>query len=933
MGLYYIPPSVHYLSTIAEYLIENSQEDLSSFTIYLPTYKACRYLQEILLNKNKKAIILPRITTLYDIGTSDDGYNNLSQENIFNTADIIEQELVLTDIIREYPRFDYSLAQALALSKNLASLFKEFTLSGIDISALSELYNGDFAEHWLNIQEFLIYAQSKWQAYLHENNKIDCATQQLILLQEKIRFFKENNSQKVIIAGIKPELPLIKELYKIASNSSNIVLVLPTICMELVKSYWDKVHTHANLDYIKFLTEEYKIDLKDIKILKPIQPRYEIREKALFNLFFLSKPSIRLTVEGIQGIKYLPTSNQTEESALIGVIIKYLRDYKPGSRIAIITQNKKLVKQIEVFLKRFGLEFNRNGVRNLTSFKAANFLMLLFQMVESKFSASNCLNFMKHPYFICDNVFELELMIFRGPEILGGHYNILSELQKLQNDKLTFWFEEIIDKVKPLIEICHFEQISFKDALIRLIKVAENLCPNLWKTENIPLIEYLRDLLNVAELLKQIPVEDFQTFLNSLFNQKNVDCSNDWQPKIFAATPDEIGMMSNIDYVILSDLNDESWPKAPSVDPWMGDRMRESLGLEKKSKSIIKDFQNFYNVLHCKEVFLTRALKSEGMQTTASRFLLKFISKLETQNLLKHLESEVDWHSVVKDVLFPDKPMQKIPELYKAKLEHFPKNLAVTYLELLMRNPHAFYAKKILKLVKLDPIGAEAGPKEFGIFLHKVFEEYSNNYNLNDINKFQTLLYIARNVIKEQNINKFTENLWWPKFKNIAKEFIKYDDSRRNLGFEVTTEAQGILEMNIDGNKIFITAKADRLEANDDGIINIIDFKTGGIPTIKDIHAGLSPQLLVEYLILANGGFKNFQNFKEINLSYIKLSSSKPYLKESVVELKLDIKNFTQEGIRKLLQFFLQEEVLYLPCPNKQYAPTYNDYDHLARNE
>jgi ATP-dependent helicase/nuclease subunit B len=934
MGLFFIPPSTPYLENIADFLLKNDKEDLSSYDIYLPSYKACRYLQEILLNKtSKKALILPKITTLYDVNFSIETTEEQSRNNYQDVATIIEQEFVLTKIIQAYSRFNYSYTQALSLSKNLSGLFHELTLNDIVITKLTELYNGDYAEHWLNIQEFLLYAKHEWQQYLNQHNKIDCASQQLFILKEKINSFKANIAQKVIIAGFKPETPHLQELYQVAASSNHIKGILPPICMELVESYWDKAQHHANLQYLANLINYCGISLHDIKLLKPGSQRIEAREKCLFNLFFLAKPSIRLPVEGIQSIQYIPTANQTEESALIAVIIKYLKDYDPRARVAVITQNIKLIDQISVFLKRFALEFERCGPKALYSFKASSYLLLLFKMVEAKFEASATLSFMKHPYFYSPEVFELEKKLFRGPEILGNHNFIVERLKMRGEDKLASWFEEFTVKLYPLVEICENHINNFHSILVTLLKVAENLYPAIWQEENAPLVEYIRDLIEDASLLTNINTNDFSTLFSILLYQKSVECSSNWRPKLFAAKPEEIGLITEIDYVILADLNDESWPKAPSVDPWMGDRMRATLGLEKKSSQIIKDFESFYTVLHCKNVFLTRSLKSGGTETTASRFLLKFLSKLETQNLLRHLEPEIDWFTVVKDMLSTDKILLKEKEVCKAYLKDFPKKLAVTYLELLMRNPHAFYAKKILKLEKLEPIGAEQGPKEFGIFIHDVIEKYCLSYEDLGADKISAIYNIAHEVLRANNISKFTENLWWPKFKNIACEFIEYDEYKRKIGGRVLTEAQGLYKMSIAQNELIITAKADRIEVGYDGSVNIIDFKTGGVPTLKDIETGLSPQLIIEQFILANGGFENIKRFKEIKLTYIKLGSSKPYLKETTVKLKIDIVDFTEDGLRKLLSFFLKDEAIYLSCPNKRYAPQYNDYEHLARNE
>ena len=41
-----------------------------------------------------------------------------------------------------------------------------------------------------------------------------------------------------------------------------------------------------------------------------------------------------------------------------------------------------------------------------------------------------------------------------------------------------------------------------------------------------------------------------------------------------------------------------------------------------------------------------------------------------------------------------------------------------------MRSPYDIYAKRVLRLVRLDPLGAQPDAKERGSMIHKVFERF-----------------------------------------------------------------------------------------------------------------------------------------------------------------------------------------------------------------
>ena len=49
--------------------------------------------------------------------------------------------------------------------------------------------------------------------------------------------------------------------------------------------------------------------------------------------------------------------------------------------------------------------------------------------------------------------------------------------------------------------------------------------------------------------------------------------------------------------------------------------------------------------------------------------------------------------------------------------------------------------------------------------------------------------------------------------------------------------------------------RADRIDERTDGTVAIIDYKTGAVPSTKEVSAGYAPQLPLEAVIAAAGGF------------------------------------------------------------------------------
>lgn len=126
----------------------------------------------------------------------------------------------------------------------------------------------------------------------------------------------------------------------------------------------------------------------------------------------------------------------------------------------------------------------------------------------------------------------------------------------------------------------------------------------------------------------------------------------------------------------------------------------------------------------------------------------------------------------------------------------------------------------------------------------------------------------------------------------------------------------------VDGENFEISAKIDRIEVLDDKV-KIIDYKTGKLPSKRDILNGEKLQLSVEALIL----YKN--NFNVEGLQYWKIKSDKyeTSLEVEANNIKKLLKN-TEDLILKLINFFNSGLNGYTATGrNKEYS----DYNVLSR--
>ena len=104
----------------------------------------------------------------------------------------------------------------------------------------------------------------------------------------------------------------------------------------------------------------------------------------------------------------------------------------------------------------------------------------------------------------------------------------------------------------------------------------------------------------------------------------------------------------------------------------------------------------------------------------------------------------------------------------------------------------------------------------------------------------------------------------------------------------IATDADGVRIFDGLQTSFTLKARADRIDARPDVGLAIIDYKTGQLPTDKQVTAGLTPQLPLEAAIANSGGFAVARGYMVANLTYIRLSGGRYPGQERVVNLDLE---------------------------------------------
>jgi ATP-dependent helicase/nuclease subunit B len=233
----------------------------------------------------------------------------------------------------------------------------------------------------------------------------------------------------------------------------------------------------------------------------------------------------------------------------------------------------------------------------------------------------------------------------------------------------------------------------------------------------------------------------------------------------------------------------------------------------------------------------------------------------------------------------------------------------------------------------LAELDAPLGRADYGTIIHGILDKFTATHPDHlPPDALDELLEVGRQEFGRKLAQPGIWAFWWPKFERIASWFVVAEAERR-VGIErIHSEARGALEFEAPGGTFTLTAIADRIEVLSGGGMVIGDYKTGAVPTAKEVAAGFSPQLPLEAAIALAGGFDGIEAGAVTGLEYWRLTGAEP-----AGEVRgaggdaAELADQARAGLQELITRFDDPATPYEARPRPAQAPRYSAYEHLAR--
>lgn len=999
--VYSIPAGAAFLKALARGLLERHPHKdnpfaLADVTVLLPTQRAARALEEVLLEeasrRGEPALLLPDIRAL---GEDDEDeialFGDAAAREIPPAISESRRLFLLAGLLATRGR---DFAEALAWAKSLSRLLDEVRIEEKELAqvgaAVPEELSGQFAAS----REFLKVLAEDWPRLLNELGMVDRAERRGSVLAALAARWAKAAPRAVYIAGSTGTIPATRRLMQAVLGLADGALILPGLDRALDADAWRAIGEDHPQFALKALlgdlglsreaagdwpyTEEYPNRAARARLLSEVlrpAPTTDSWSAALHR-HSLDK--------AMEGLRLHIARDRAEEARVIALAMRETLE-APEATAALVTPDRALARAVAAQLGRWGLSVDDSAGLPLLETAPGRLMRLILDAVREDFAPVSLLALLKHPLTCLAAgaaahlraVSALECAVLRGPRPAPGLEGVRAALQskiaatderrnaaeqpaeadrearprkpedagpqlalplaasaQAQPPKHQFVFD-VVDRLgaalRPLTDMGN-GPAPVSGWAAALAAAGDALAPDLWSgPHGEALSQFLAELgeCDGAVLAR----EDFAALLERAGEGRAVRPRQRSHPRLAIWGPLEARLQS-AGLLILGALNEGVWPQLPDCGPWASRAMRAAVGLAQPERRIGLAAHDFAELAAAPRVLLTASEKVQGSPARPSRFLLRLLNFLGGRDRAM-ARAGIPHGAWARALVAPKDYVPVAPPEPKPPVELRPAALSITEIKTLRRDPYAIFAKRVLRLRVLDPVDADLGAREMGDLFHKILEDYGKRFPDRLPPEAQRALgEIADRRFREAALAPELELLWRRRFARAADELLAWEAQHRPGSKIMAVEAEGEIDIPAGARTIALRGRVDRIDADRaTGALQIFDYKTGGVPSQKQIDCMLDPQLALGAHLALKGALAGVSGNEVSLLGYLRVGGTRTARIDERIQANGvgDLIEASAAGLAALLTRYEDEATPYLSWPIREKARDKGDYDLLAR--
>lgn len=971
--IYSIAPDAPFLPTLADRIIDGTllgdwPRDgafwLSDITIVLPTRRAQLALARAFSERGH--LLMPDIRTFGGEAPDEEPFlPPIEAEPLPPSVSRLERRLVLASLIEAWSRTDAgaqalstppSAAEVLALADSLGQIVDDLNTEQVPVSALAGIAPDDLAENWQNVLQFLNLALVAWPAILEERGKADSSA----LRNERLARQAQTaplifGDRPVIAAGSTGSIPATANLLGALSRLPRGALVLPGLDPDLAYETLLKPeqapHGHPQYGLAQLLRRLGTPPRDVIELGQPGPRAAVIRQSLALPEDTANWPQARAAIApdlpaATKGMTILTARTADEEARAIALAAR--DGLAQGKTVGIVSPDRNLARRIAAELLRFDLEVDDAAGSPLFHAPAGRLVRQILSLAANAFAPVDLIALLRNRTVVLGleraDVARLadylETKLLRGQRPSPGIAGIRKlAAAKPGSEKLDPLFAALDTALAPLCTLLatgKFSAATFARTLADAFALVATSGTIPGRSEFDAWVAELAARAGEGPVLLATGLDQVLYKLMAGFEVRN------GQPR-----RDDISIWGQLearlqspDLLILAGVNEDIWPEPADPGPWLSRGMRLAAGLEPPERKQGLAAHDFEMALGNANVIVAYAERIGTSPALPSRLLQRFeafIGEDEAKALRARgavwLEAARSLDAVV-GARAAERPMPNPPAHLR------PRRLSVTEIETLFRSPYDLYAKHVLRLRRLDPLGEEPGARERGSMIHEVFARFIiEGHDFHGARALDTLNTMAREAFAGLDAIAERRDIWLRRFEHAARAFLEFERDRNVRVQKRNAEIKGEWVFPLLDN-FRLVGIADRLDVLHDGKLEIIDFKTGSIPSAGDMKTFDAPQLLLEAAMAREGAFETLQPIESSALTYVKIALGpdafqptqfKPGDGFSLMGAADEVGRRMQRHVDEFLLKDIRPMAARIrPDVTLRYRGT---YDHLARNE
>ena len=991
MTLFSIAPHARFIATLADRVIDGTLLGgadqtqpfwLTDVTIVLPTRRAKLALADEFARRGHG--LLPDIRTFGgEVEDEEPFLPPFDAPTPLPAASGLERRLVLSSLVDTWANSPAgqrafstppTAGEILSMAESLGVLIDDLHTEergAAEIRAIVPEIEANLGEYWQQTLTFLDIALTYWPLRLDARGQADVAyLRGQRLDRQALATPLVYGDRPVIAAGSTGSIPATARLLKAINELPRGAVVLPGLDCAMTPDDHaalldnaNNPHGHPQFGLARLLRTMGAAVSEVTELASHEHPRTILLHRAMA----LTKDTARWSTQRLDadqlaiastGLSVIRARSEDEEARAVALAARQALEDK--KTVGIVTPDRNLARRIAAELRRFGVEVDDAAGVPLFQSGAGRLLRQILALATNGCSAVDLMALLRNRAArfgqsratISALADDIELGLLRGQRAnpgLAGLRQLLAanidgttthparRLHEADRTPILALFDQIETALAPLFAL-------LKDANIHASALASALCRAFDAVADGADIPGRRELTDWARQMESLSGEG-HTFrprqldgvLTALMLGAQVRTHEERRGDITIWGQLE-ARLQNPDLLIVAALNEDKWPEPADPGPWLSRGMRLAAGLNPPERRQGLAAHDFVQALGNAEVIIAYADRVGASPAIASRLLQRlqaFAGVATAQDWEKKGATWLDQArrlDAVEQIRSAPRPVPNPPAGTR------PRALSVTEIETLMRSPYDIYAKHVLRLRPLDPLGDSPDSRERGTIIHDIFAEFvERKHAVMAPDALDTLMAIAADKFSGLDAIGERRDIWLRRFHTAAVQFLDFERAREPAVLARHAEIDGELKLQLR-EPFTLRGRADRIDALKDGTLEIIDFKTGSPPAKGAMQAFEVPQLLLEAQMAQAGTLKRgIAPAPTSALTYIKVGLgpdafiARPFVPAEGFDLMAAADEITQRMQRHVELFLLRDTPMparLLPLPGQRFAGA---YDHLSR--